>query len=61
MAEINRLAAEPPSAEEFEGNPGVSFRAVHFAQLSRGALISQLQNVDTLGLGEDYLKTYVAR
>ena len=28
---------------------------------SRGALIAQLQNVDALGLGEDYLKTYVAR
>ena len=28
---------------------------------SRGALISQLQNVDALGLGGDYLKTYVAK
>ena len=28
---------------------------------SRGALIAQLQNVEALGLGDDYLKTYVAK
>jgi predicted Zn-dependent peptidase len=28
---------------------------------SRGALIAQLQNADALGLGDDYLKTYVAK
>ena len=28
---------------------------------SRGALIGQLQYVDFQGLGEDYLKTYVAK
>jgi len=28
---------------------------------SRGALIGQLENVDFQGLGENYLKTYVAK
>ena len=61
VAEIHRLASEPPSAAELKGIQAYLSGLFVLRNSSRGALIGQLQNVDALGLGEDYLKTYVAR
>lgn len=61
VAEINRLAAEPPAAAELKGIQNYLSGLFILRNSSRGALIAQLQNVDALGLGDDYLKTYVAR
>jgi predicted Zn-dependent peptidase len=61
VAEINRLASEPPTAAELKGIQNYLSGLFILQNSSRGALISQLQNVEALGLGEDYLKTYVAR
>jgi len=61
VAEVNRLASEPPTATELKGIQNYLSGLFILRNSSRGALIAQLQNVDALGLGEDYLKTYVAR
>ena len=61
VAEVNRLASEPPNATELKGIQNYLSGLFILRNSSRGALISQLQNVDALGLGEDYLKTYVAK
>jgi predicted Zn-dependent peptidase len=61
VAEINRLAAEPPSAAELTGIQNYLSGLFILRNSNRSALISQLQNVDALGLGNDYLKTYVAK
>jgi zinc protease len=61
VAEINRLASEPPSAAELKGIQAYLSGLFILRNSSRGALISQLQSVDALGLGDDYLKTYVAK
>jgi predicted Zn-dependent peptidase len=61
LAEVNRLASEPPDATELKGIQNSLSGLFILRNSSRGALISQLQNVDALGLGEDYLKTYVAK
>ena len=61
MAEVNRLASEPPAAAELKGIQAYLSGLFILRNSSRGALISQLQSVDALGLGEDYLKTYVAK
>jgi predicted Zn-dependent peptidase len=61
VAEINRLATEPPSAGELKGIQAYLSGLFILRNSSRGALISQLQSIDTLGLGDDYLKTYVAK
>lgn len=61
VAEINRLATEPPSAAELKGIQAYLSGLFILRNSSRGALITQLQSIDTLGLGDDYLKTYVAK
>jgi zinc protease len=61
VAEINRLATEPPSAAELKGIQAYLSGLFILRNSSRGALIAQLQSIDTLGLGDDYLKTYVAK
>jgi zinc protease len=61
VAEVNRLSSEPPAATELKGIQNYLSGLFVLRNSSRGALIAQLQNVDALGLGEDYLKTYVAR
>jgi len=61
VAEINRLASEPPSSEELKGIQAYLSGLFVLRNSNRSALIAQLQNVDVLGLSEDYLKTYVAR
>ena len=61
VAEINRLGSEPPAAAELKGIQNYLSGVFILQNSSRGALIAQLQNVEALGLGEDYLKTYVAK
>jgi predicted Zn-dependent peptidase len=61
VAEVNRLASEPPTAAELKGIQNYLSGLFILQNSSRGALIAQLQNVEALGLGEDYLKTYVAK
>ena len=61
VAETNRLAAAPPTAAELKGIQAYLSGLFILRNSSRGALIGQLQTVDTLGLREDYLTTYVAK
>ena len=61
FAEIDRLKAEPPSDVELRGIQSYISGLFVIQNSSRGALIGQLQYVDFQGLGEDYLKTYVAK
>jgi zinc protease len=61
VGEIQRLASEPPAAAELKGIQAYLSGLFILRNSSRGALITQLQSVDALGLGEDYLKTYVAK
>ena len=61
FSEIDRLASEAPPAAELKGIQNYISGLFIIQNSSRGALISQLQYVDFQGLGEDYLKTYVAR
>lgn len=61
FGEIDRLKSEPPSAAELKGIQSYISGLFVIQNSSRGALIGQLQYVDFQGLGEDYLKTYVAK
>lgn len=61
VGEIKRLGDEPPTPPEVKGIQNYLSGVFVILNSSRGALIGQLQNVDFQGLGEDYLKTYVAK
>jgi predicted Zn-dependent peptidase len=61
FGEIDRLRSEPPTAPELKGIQNYLSGVFVIQNSSRGALIGQLQYVDLQGLGEDYLKTYVAK
>ena len=61
FGEINRLQSAPPAGPELKGIQNYLSGIFVLQNSSRGALISQLQYVDFQGLGEDYLKTYVAK
>jgi zinc protease len=61
FAEIDRLKSEPPTAPELKGIQNYLSGLFIIQNSNRGALIGQLQYVDFQGLGEDYLKTYVAK
>jgi zinc protease len=61
FGEITRLQAEPPSGPELKGIQNYLSGLFVIQNSSRSALIGQLQYVDLQGLGEDYLKTYVAK
>jgi zinc protease len=61
FGEIDRLKSEAPPAAELKGIQNYISGLFIIQNSSRGALISQLQYVDFQGLGEDYLKTYVAK
>lgn len=61
LAEIKRLSSESPSAQELKGIQNYLSGLFIIRNSNRGALIAQLQNVDFQGLGDDYLKTYVAK
>jgi zinc protease len=61
VAEIKRLGSEPPSAGELKGIQNYLSGIFVIQNSNRGALIRQLEYVDFQGLGDDYLKNYVAR
>jgi zinc protease len=61
FAEVDRLKAEPPASPELKGIQNYLSGVFIIQNSSRDALIGQLQYVDFQGLGEDYLKTYVAK
>ena len=61
FAEVSRMQKEPVSAAELRGIQNYLSGLFVIRNSSRGALISQLQDVDFQGLGENYLKTYVAK
>jgi predicted Zn-dependent peptidase len=61
FGEIARLQKEPPGTPELKGIQNYLSGLFVIQNSSRSALIGQLQYVDFQGLGEDYLKTYVAK
>ncbi len=61
VGEINRLAAEPPTAAELKGIQNYLSGLFILRNSNRGALVGQLETIDSLGLGDDFLKTYVAK
>lgn len=61
VGEITRLGSDPPAAAELKGIQNYLSGLFVLRNSSRGALIGQLQNVEALGLSDDYLKTYVSR
>ena len=61
FGEITRLQKEPPATPELKGIQNYLSGLFVIQNSSRSALIGQLQYVDFQGLGEDYLKTYVAK
>jgi len=61
FGEIDRLKSEAPPAAELKGIQNYISGLFIIQNSNRGALISQLQYVDFQGLGETYLKTYVAK
>ena len=61
FGEIDRLKGAPPTAPELKGIQNYLSGLFIIQNSSRGALIGQLQYVDFQGLGDDYLKTYVAK
>jgi zinc protease len=61
FAEVTRMQKEPVSGVELRGIQNYLSGIFVIRNSSRGALIGQLQDVDFQGLGEKYLKTYVAK
>ena len=61
FAEVMRMQKEPVSAAELRGIQNYLSGIFVIRNSSRSALIGQLQDVDFQGLGENYLKTYVAK
>ena len=61
LSEIKRLSSEPPTAAELKGIQNYLSGLFVIQNSSRSALINQLEYVDFQGLGEDYLKNYIAR
>lgn len=59
--EVGRMQKEPVTEPELKGIQNYLSGIFVIQNSSRGALIGQLQNVDFQGLGENYLKTYVAK
>jgi len=61
FAEVTRMQKEPVTAAELRGIQNYLSGIFVIRNSSRGALIGQLEDVDFQGLGENYLKTYVAK
>ena len=61
FGEVTRLQKEPVTDPELKGIQNYLSGIFVIQNSSRGALIGQLENVDFQGLGENYLKTYVAK
>jgi zinc protease len=61
FAEVARMQKDPVNPPELKGVQNYLSGVFVIQNSSRGALIGQLQYVDFQGLGENYLKTYVAK
>lgn len=61
FAEVTRMQKEPVTPAELKGIQNYISGVFVIQNSSRGALIAQLEDVDFQGLGENYLKTYVAK
>ncbi len=61
VAEIRKLAAEPPSAEDLDGIKSYMAGLFVLQNSSRQGIVNQLSFVDLHGLGEGYLRTLVQR
>jgi zinc protease len=61
FSEVTRMQKEPVTDAELKGIQNYLSGIFVIQNSNRGALIGQLQNVDFQGLGENYLKTYVAK
>jgi len=61
FVEVTRMQKEPVTAAELRGIQNYLSGIFVIRNSSRGALINQLQDVDFQGLGENYLRTYVAK
>ena len=61
FAEIDRLQAEPPSADELQSVKNYAAGTFVLNNSTRGGIINQLQFVDLHGLPETYLRDYVAK
>jgi len=61
FGEVTRMQKEPVSEPELKGIQNYLSGIFVIQNSNRSALISQLENVDFQGLGENYLKTYVAK
>ena len=59
--EIRRMQDEPPSAEELQGIKNYMNGTFVMALASRGGVAGNLAGLDLLGLGPEYLNTYVER
>jgi zinc protease len=59
--EIDRLQAEPPSAEELQAVKNYAAGTFVLNNSTRGGIINQLEFVDLQGLPETYLRDYVAK
>jgi len=61
FGEVTRMQKEPVTGAELKGIQNYLSGIFVIQNSNRGALIGQLENVDFQGLGENYLKTYVAK
>ena len=61
LFEVGRMQKEPVTEPELKGIQNYLSGIFVIQNSNRGALIGQLQNVNFQGLGENYLKTYVAK
>lgn len=61
FAEIDRLQAEPPTAEELQSVKNYAAGTFVLLNSMRGGIINQLQFVDLHGLPATYLRDYVAK
>jgi zinc protease len=61
FGEVTRMQKEPVTDAELKGIQNYLSGIFVIQNSNRGALIGQLENVDFQGLGENYLKTYVAK
>jgi zinc protease len=61
FGEIDRLQAEPPSAEELQSVKNYAAGTFVLNNSTRGGIINQLEFVDLQGLPDTYLRDYVSR
>jgi zinc protease len=61
FSEVTRMQKEPATELELKGIQNYLSGIFVIQNSNRSALIGQLQNVDFQGLGENYLKTFVAK